>query len=114
MTTSPTVSISTTSATSSTSDSAAGVGAAGGASLGASSTNEYHFAQAGLGSFGAFLDLAGLDLYPAGRADDSTAASPEAPAAELRDQDGAFIDANSTPKGSSREDAGPQPRPAAP
>jgi hypothetical protein len=88
---------------------------AGGASLGASSTNEYHFAKGGLGSFGAFLDLAGLDLYPAGRADDTTVVTVEAPAAELREQDGAFLDTGSKDAGS--KDAGSKdarPKPAAP
>lgn len=68
---------------------------AGSNCLGAASTNEYHFAASGLGSFGLFLDLAGVDLYPDGRANDRTVVSADAPAASLRDQDGVFAD--STP-----------------
>ena len=67
----------------------------GGAVLGASSDNEYHFDATGLGSVALFLDLAGLDLYPAVRQNDAVQASADAAAARLSGQDSVFLDERS-------------------
>jgi hypothetical protein len=66
---------------------------AGGGSLGAAGDNEYHFDQAGLGSFALFLDLGGADLYPSPRMDGATTVSSEAAPARARGADAVFHDA---------------------
>ncbi|MFM7133478.1 MAG: hypothetical protein ACKO0W_04085 [Planctomycetota bacterium] len=72
--------------------------------LGATGTNEYHFARTGLGSFAVFLDLGGWDLYPGfaplapgARANDATVVSPEQAEPSHARADGVFIDERSGP-----------------
>ena len=60
--------------------------------LGAASTNDYHFAATGLGSLALFFDLAGLDIYPDTRTNNSRTMSSETPTAELASLDSVFID----------------------
>jgi hypothetical protein len=65
---------------------------ANGGSLGACGSNEYHFDTSGLGSFALFLDLGGVDLYPAGRSDGATVVSPESAAEMASGADSVFHD----------------------
>lgn len=83
--------------------------------LGATGTNEYHFDEAGLCSFGVFLDLGGWDLYPGfadsdptRRRNDATVTSGEALGARGAGADGVFVDERSGPT------PGAGPSPAAP
>lgn len=69
--------------------------ALGGVVLGASSDNEYHFDATGLGSVALFLDLEGLDLYPAARSNDAVRASAESATPRLKEQDSVFLDERS-------------------
>ena len=65
--------------------------------IGAVADNEYHFDAKGLGSFAVFFDLAGFDLYPMGRTNESRIASPEGPRARLINHDSFFLDEHSGP-----------------
>jgi hypothetical protein len=68
-----------------------------GSSLGAAGDNEYHFDQGGLGSFALFLDLGGVDLYPATRSDGTSLVSGESAVPRARGSDGVFRDALPVP-----------------
>jgi hypothetical protein len=71
--------------------------AGAGATLGAASSNDYHFADTGLGSLALFLDLDGIDAYPTGRANDSVTLSGEVTTAECTGLDSVFIDRTAKP-----------------
>ncbi len=65
---------------------------AGGTCLGAVSDNEYHFDEAGLGSFALFLDAGGVDLYPSVRGNGTRRTSPEDAGVRARERDSVFED----------------------
>ncbi len=81
--------------------------------IGSASDNEYHFDAGGLGSLALFLDLAGIDLYPAARGNDRRITSPEEPGERLRDRDWVFIDEASGPAPVAAPVAAPIAAPAA-